>query len=79
MCAKTDYIIASRDFIFEDIDSIGVHSKAGKMHLAVYNTISQQIRNTVIVPSRSWGGSGVLGCKLSMGDEFTIPIPSSMK
>mmetsp|Transcript_8873 Transcript_8873/g.7850 ORF Transcript_8873/g.7850 Transcript_8873/m.7850 type:complete len:201 (+) Transcript_8873:448-1050(+) len=49
------------------------------MHLAVYNIISEDIRNLHILPSRSWGGSGSLGCKLSMGDEFAIPVPDSIK
>jgi len=31
------------------------------------------MRDIIIVPSNSWGGKGILGCKLSMGDEFLIP------
>lgn len=49
------------------------------MHLVVYNTLSTKTRETHIKPSKGWGGEGILGCKLSMGDEFSIPCPASMK
>lgn len=73
--------------MFTDIDSIGnpnhssigVNSKIGKpMHLSVYNTDTLMMRETTMVPSKSWGGKGILGCKLSMGDEYAIPAPKSM-
>jgi len=77
---KQDYIVASKTFMFKDIDSIGINSKVGKpMHISVYNIHSQIMRETTIVPSKSWGGKGLLGCKLSMGDEYTIPVSKSMK
>ena len=49
------------------------------MNLIVYNTDTERMRETSIVSSKSWGGKGILGCKLSMGDEFKIPVPEYMK
>jgi hypothetical protein len=49
------------------------------MHLTVYNTLTTEVRETQIVPQEGWGGEGILGCKLSMGNIFTIPCPALMK
>jgi hypothetical protein len=59
---------------------LGTNSKIGKpMHLSVYNTLSTEVRDTQIVPQEGWGGEGILGCRLSMGEGFTIPCPTFMR
>ena len=48
------------------------------MKVGVYNVLTQETRNVSIAPNTKWGGKGLLGCQLSMGDEYTIPVPKSM-
>ena len=91
-----DYIVGSKDVVFTQLDDIGNNINANDLtylgvfaekcidkaiHLAVYSTMTHDIRETFIVPTKAWNGLGLLGWELSMGEEFSIPLkrPKSSK
>jgi hypothetical protein len=49
------------------------------LHIFVYNVLTRETRETFIIPTRAWGGQGILGCKLSFGEDFTIPLTPAQK
>ncbi len=70
LTADADYIIGSANAVLKDRDDFFhlVESFAEKpLRLFVYNTVFDSCREVQIVPSRSWGGDGLLGCSLGYG------------
>ena len=39
----------------------------------------KQWREAYIVPTKAWPGDGLLGCELSMGAKYAIPLPKGLK
>jgi len=70
LTADADYIIGSANALLKDRDDLFhlVESFAEKpLRLFVYNTVFDSCREIQIVPSRGWGGEGLLGCSLGYG------------
>ena len=40
--------------------------------------LQENNRDAFITPSKAWLGDGLLGCELSMGSKYTIPIPKNI-
>jgi len=74
--AYNDYILAVGDLLFDGPDEFGElvqYNCDRPVRLYVYNARSEQVRELVITPSRSWGGDGCLGCGVGSGYLHTLP------
>lgn len=71
----SDYIIGADTLLKESEDLYAViESHEGKpLKLYVYNTDSDTCREVTIIPNRSWGGEGSLGCDIGFGYLHRIP------
>ncbi|GIX65513.1 Golgi reassembly-stacking protein 2 [Babesia caballi] len=73
----TDYLLATNLQLFVDSDCVRVHVGEHvneEVPLYVYNSITENIRRTVIKPLEGWGGHGTLGCDLGNGYIHRIPL-----
>lgn len=73
----TDYLLGTNLQLFVDVDCVRVHVAEHvdeEITLFVYNSITETIRKTTIIPKNSWGGKGSLGCDLASGYIHRIPL-----
>ena len=71
-----------KHWVFKTVDDIGELAEKflGKdLEVVVYNTYLRDVRTVTLIPSNCWGGFGLLGCKVSMGVEYTIPSTKSQQ
>ncbi|KAK2195110.1 bifunctional GRASP-type PDZ domain/PDZ superfamily/GRASP55-65 [Babesia duncani] len=73
----TDYLLGTNLQLFVDMDCVRVHVAEHvdeEIQLYVYNSITETLRKTTIVPKNDWGGTGALGCDLANGYIHKIPL-----
>lgn len=73
-----DYVIGSPDGMIRGESGLGeiIEDYLNReLRLHVYNHEYNVARTVVITPSRSWGGTGALGCVLGFGALHRIPAP----
>jgi hypothetical protein len=49
----------------EELATLALYS--AELKLAVYNKEKQTVREIILKPNTSWGGSGALGCQIAEG------------
>jgi len=49
-------------------------NKGQAIHLQVYNTKSEQVRVSTLVPTDGWGGEGLIGADISFGYFNQLPL-----
>ena len=49
-------------------------NKDTEIALEVYNTDTEQTRQTILVPKEGWGGDGLIGADISFGFFNTLPL-----
>ncbi|EEA07733.1 uncharacterized protein CMU_006560 [Cryptosporidium muris RN66] len=74
-----DYIVGSSDIRrpFYSIDDFLAFIKSNihsEVHLHVYNSDIEKIRDIKVCPNSDWGGIGVLGCSVVSGFLCNIPL-----
>lgn len=72
----TDYIVGADSVLHESEDLYTlVESHEGRsLKLYVYNCEDDSCREVTIIPNRSWGGEGFLGCGIGYGYLHRIPV-----
>ncbi|KAB8343012.1 hypothetical protein FH972_022606 [Carpinus fangiana] len=73
-----DYIIGSPEGLVRGENGLGElieHFLDKPLRLHVYNHEYNVTRLLTLTPSRSWGGTGALGCVLGYGALHRIPVP----
>ena len=76
LCSILDYIVVANGKRLDSDDGSFVRMiqdcKNTEMRLCVFNTHTLRTRETVLVPSESWGGSGLLGITIRF--DVTHPL-----
>jgi len=79
LIAEKDYILGTAEKVFRDPDMLFAELQLHNdqpMELYVYNTDTDAVRVTVILPTRKWGGEGCLGCSVGAGYIHRLPEKS---
>lgn len=74
--AYNDYILGVGDLLFSGPDEFGeiVQCNCNRpVRLYVFNARSEDVREIMITPDRSWGGDGCLGCGVGSGYLHSLP------
>jgi hypothetical protein len=73
---EKDFILGTSEKVFKDVDALfeelqeNIHKT---IEFYVYNSISDEVRTVVIMPSNEWGGEGILGAGVASGYLHRIP------
>ena len=72
-----DFILGTREICFKSLDEFAKLvevNESRELTLYVYNVDSETVRECKIIPSKTWGGNGLLGCDVSYGFLNKIPL-----
>ena len=90
LIAKSDYIIGSPEAelnCLEDIWKLTKINIGQKVPLIIYRILDSEGNNwnkkreiieIEIIPDDTWGGKGIIGCKIHTGVNFTIPVEENL-
>lgn len=76
LSAETDYILGTSEKVFKDVDALfeelqeNIHKP---IEFYVFNSVSDEVRTVVIMPSNEWGGEGILGAGVASGYLHRFP------
>eukprot|EP00743_Colponemidia_sp_Colp-15_P010177 GILK01011181.1.p1 GENE.GILK01011181.1~~GILK01011181.1.p1 ORF type:complete len:417 (+),score=48.13 GILK01011181.1:142-1392(+) len=73
----TDYILGTRETVFKSLDDLATAAQAmmqQPMHIYVYSSRTDTVREVVIVPNNEWGGQGCIGCDIGHGYLHRLPL-----
>lgn len=63
-----DYILTAAEHVIGDAEELATLALySAELKLAVYNKVKQTVREVVLKPNTTWGGSGALGCQIAEG------------
>ena len=63
-----DYILTAAEHVIGDSDELAILATySPELKLAVYNKVKKNVREVILKPNASWGGSGALGCQIAEG------------
>ena len=75
-----DYLLGSPQNYYLDLQEFSaflnliVDTEANKVDMWVYNSKSNSVRKTTIIPRKKWGGKGLLGCEFGLGMLNELPV-----
>eukprot|EP01126_Amoeba_proteus_P017856 TRINITY_DN187_c0_g1_i6.p1 TRINITY_DN187_c0_g1~~TRINITY_DN187_c0_g1_i6.p1 ORF type:complete len:252 (-),score=47.43 TRINITY_DN187_c0_g1_i6:241-996(-) len=80
--AFDDYIVGSPDIIFNSHDHFFSYIRSSidvSVSLYVYSKRTTRVRLISLLPSKDWGGEGILGCNVGVGYIHRIPTVETPK
>lgn len=69
----TQYIYANLSELSNFIENLQTNSVTKSIEMALFNEKTQNVRFTIVLPNRNWGGRGLIGCEFGTGLLHRVP------
>ena len=72
----TDFLLGTTEVVFKNSDILFEALSANidkPMEIYVYNSDTDEVRLTVLMPTSDWGGEGILGASVAHGYLHSLP------
>ena len=76
---EDDYILGSPQYLYKDVYDLSnfieltQESAIKSLEIGVFNIKTKEVRSTLILPNKNWGGKGFLGCEFGLGILNALP------